>query len=323
VSPAESAPALALNIYCWGKAAQNELLTGFVAPEIRALREAGRVRRFWSTRFDSRGPHVMLVLTTPGSTRELEAHLGERLDAWLAEHPSTETLSPGELATRHEECRGKELCAPDHEPGIAPNNSYRFAPHSPHAYPFGGSPGADEFWELASEHGLWLMDRLREGAGTGLAVRWIADVDGALLRLGADAAASWRYHATTLLRPLAERLRTEEPAVLAALPGSVGERNREAFARVWDGARGAAPAWGPTARLVELALRADAGGFQLLREINHCALKTLDQPVLLHVPLVLYAWQRNLLPPGGLPAAGAPESGAPSTSTTTGRATAW
>lgn len=322
MSRAESAPALALNVYCWGKAAQNELLTGFVAPEIRALREAGRVRRFWTTRFDSRGPHVMLVLTAPGGTRELEAHLGELLDAWLAEHPSTETLSPGELATRHDECRGKELCAPDHEPGIAPNNSYRFAPHSPHGYPFAGSSDADEFWELASAHGLWLLDRLREGAGTGLAVRWIADVDAALSRLGADAAASWRYHATTLLRPLAERLRTEEAAVLAALPGSVGERNRQAFARVWDG-RGAAPAWGPTARLVELALEADAGGFQLLREINHCALKTLDQPVLLHVPLVLYAWQRNLLPPGGLPAADAPESGSPSTSATTGPATVW
>lgn len=313
--------ALALNVYLWGKAAQNELLTGFVAPEIRALRDQGRVRRFWSTRFDSRGPHVMLVLTTPGSARELESYLGGRLDAWLAGHPSTETLSPGELEKRHEECRGKELCAADREAGMAPDNSYRFAPHPAHGYPFAGASGADEFWELASEHGLWLLDRLREGAGTALAVRWIADVDGALRRLGADAAASWRYHATTLLRPLAERLRTEEPAVLAALPGSVGERNRQAFARVWDSAR--APVWGPTERLVELALEADGGGYRFLREINHCALKTLDQPVLLHVPLVLYAWQRNLPPPAAQPAPGAPENGSPSTSTTTPPGTAW
>jgi hypothetical protein len=93
---------------------------------------------------------------------------------------------------------------------------------------------------------------------------------------------------------LEARLREDEAAVLATLPTVVGERNRAVFGRVWD----EAPPWPALERTVEIAL-ADDGRTpeqkrKLLRNVNHNTLLQLGQPVLHHVPLILYAWQRNL-----------------------------
>ncbi|MBV9773856.1 MAG: hypothetical protein JO040_07895, partial [Gemmatimonadetes bacterium] len=114
-------------------------------------------------------------------------------------------------------------------------------------------------------------------------------------RAGADPAEFWRHHAKTLLVHLEERLEADEAQVLATLPTVVGERNREVFTRLWD----ETPAWPPARRLVEIVLAGDGRtpGQQraLLREINHFTLAQLGQPVMHHIPLILYAWQRNLL----------------------------
>ncbi|MET0400024.1 MAG: lantibiotic dehydratase C-terminal domain-containing protein [Longimicrobiaceae bacterium] len=317
---------LALNVYYWGRAPQVRLLVECLGPALGELREEGLVRRCWWTRFDARGPHLSVLLATAdGGAAELRNRLGERVAAYLAEHPSTEPVAPEELEKRHAECRGKQMCALDAEPGFAPNNTFGFTDHAPAGYPFWifeGLADADRFWDLASGLSLWTIARLRQGAGTRAAVRWVADVDHALRRAGADPAAFWRHHATTLLPPLAGRLESDEAGVLQALPASVGERNRAAFAQVWAEAEATPPAWPFLDDLLGIIL---AGGgappsrrWMQLREVDHCTLAQLDQPVLLHVPLVLYAWQRNLEPFAGPSGSTVPApAGAASTSSIT------
>ena len=291
---------LALHVYFWGDAETTRLRTDCLGPAAGALRDDGLLERFWFTVFDARGPHVFAVLGVPDAAAgEVRRRLGERLDAYQAQHPSTAPLTAEEVERRHAECRGKQLSVLDAGPGIAPNNSYRMADHPSTGYPFACGAGVadeDELWRLVQDVALWAIDQRRAGTATAGAVRWIAWMDRALARAGADPAELWRYHAQTLLMPLEERLREDEAGVLASLPGAVGERNRAAFGRVWDQASPPASC----ERLAEIALADDGrtaeAKRQLVRELNHCTLAQLGQPVRHHVPLILYAWQRSLQP---------------------------
>jgi hypothetical protein len=289
---------LALHVYFWGESEISRLLTDCLGPATQELRDRGLLDRFWFTVFDTRGPHVMAIFTAPaGATGAIRQRLCARLDQYLAEHPSTTLLTPQDIERRHTECRGKKLSVIDAEPGFAPNNSYRMAAHRDDGYPFSRSDGVaapDELWDVVQEVVFWAIDQRRNGTATSAAVRWIGWMSDALGRGGADAAKYWRYHAQTLLVYLEARLREDEAAVLAALPGAVSKRNRSAFDRLWD--KEARP---PTCdRLVEIALGDDGRTLeqkqQLMRNLNHCTLAQLGQPVLHHIPLILYAWQRSL-----------------------------
>lgn len=291
---------LACNVHHRGRDAENRLLAGSLAPAVRELRRAGVARRFWYQRFDARGPHLFVLLgAAPGRADELRAAVDARLRAWIDAHPSTEALSDDELATRHGQCRGKQLCALDEEEGMAANDTVAWAPHPADGYPYrhtAGAAGEAELWERLSDLAEWSIGGL--GDATGTAIRWIAAVDTELRRAHPGVAdAYWRRHAGTLLRGLGERLERDEEAVLDSLPRAVGERNAAAFGRAWRAAEEGEAVWPPLRRLLELVLaddgRTDAVRIALLREVNHSVLAQLGQPVALHVPLVLYGWMRG------------------------------
>jgi hypothetical protein len=290
---------LSLNLYLDGWTEQTAALVEALGPAFGELHAAGALRRLWLTRFDARGPHLFVFLSTsPGGADAARARLGAALDAWLAANPERETIGPEERERRHAECRGKQLGPLDAAEGFAAPGSYAFAGQPPGAYPFYVFPDRPALWALLAELVLRNLGRLAAGASpTGVGLRWLAAVDRALAAGGADPAEYWRYHATTLLMPLAERLEREEAAVLDALPRTVGERNRAAFDGVW--AEPEDPAAGPAARrLVEAVWAGATPGRRLavLREANHCALLQLGIPVRTHVPVVLYGWLRNLQP---------------------------
>jgi hypothetical protein len=303
---------LALNVHHWGTQPQARLLAGAVAPLLRDLSARGALRRVWSTRFDARGPHLFLLLgVDPAAAGAVRDEVAARVGAWLARHPSGEEIPLEERERRHAECRGKYLCPQDRAPGLAANNSWELAEQEPGGYPLWlfqrMAPGAEaEFWEVAAELFHWSVEQVAAGGGTRAALEWMAAVDAALRAAGADPAEAWRYHATTLLTPLQDRLRDDEAGVLAALPASVGERNRALFDRVREAGPGP---WTAAAarRLVAAVLADDARTplerWRALREVNHCTWIRLNQPVSAHVPLVLYAWQRSLAPAGAAGAA--------------------
>lgn len=293
---------VALNVYCWGGDEEDRLLSRCLGPLVRELRAEGVIRWFWFTRFDARGPHVAGVFSgAPERLPELRTRLDAGLTGFLSGHASAVTFPAGELDRRHAECRGACLCGIDAEPGIARNNSFRFAAHGADGYPFSFAAGAsfgDDLWDLLTDECLWTIDQLPAPSRTTAAVRWIAGVDGALRRAGADPAGYWRYHASTILLGLEERLDRDEKRVLAALSGMVGERNRRVLARAWSEAEHDAAAWPGADRLAGMVAAADgrteAERWLLLRTINHGILAQLGLPVILRLPLLVYAWLRAL-----------------------------
>lgn len=293
---------LACNVHHWGRRSEDRLLAECLAPAVRELRGDGLLERFWFQRFDARGPHLFLLLgTAPGRADELRERLGPRLEAWLAAHPSEETLSDEELRTRHDQCRGKQLTILDVDPGFAPNNTLRWAPHPPRGYPLAIAEGVGDFdglWRLLSGVAEWSMGRLAEGPG--VAVRWTAAMDAELRRAWPAADGYWRYHASTLLLGLDERLDADEAGVLDALPRILGARNAAMFGPVWDAAEGGEAVWEPLPDLLRIVFADDGRMMQerlhLLREINHSVLGQLGQTVAARLPLVLFAWMRGLAP---------------------------
>jgi hypothetical protein len=293
---------LVCNVHHWGRGPTNRLLAECLVPAVRELRGAGLARRFWFQRFDARGPHLFVLLgTEPGRADELGRLLSTRLEAWIAAHPSTEPLTGDELRTRHEQCRGKRLCALDADPGFAANNSVRWAPHPPDGYPLDLAAGVaerDALWVLLSRLAEWTPGRLDDAPGA--AVRWMAAVDAELRRAHEVAEGYWRFHAGTLLTGLHDRLARDEAAVLEALGRGIGARNCEAFAGPWAVVQGGEAVWDGLGELLRVVLAADGRTMEqrlgLLREINHSVLSQLGQSVAAHVPLVLYAWLREASP---------------------------
>jgi hypothetical protein len=292
----------ALNVYQWTGDAQDRLLRECLGPAVRALSAREIVPRFWIYRFDVRGPHVGIIFgVLPEGGMEACAVLAARLDTYLAAAPCTAAPARRELEERHAQCRGAVLCTIDAEAGLAPNNSYRFAPHPVEGFLLrqtGLVAEQDEFWKLLGELASWCIDQLGPDA-SGAAVRWIAAVDGALRRSGEPVEACWRYYATTLLIGMKDRLRADEEAVVGALPRMLGERNLAALSRAWTEVEDA-PQWASVDDLVRRVMADDGRALdervRLLRTLNHSVLSQLGQPASLRIPLVLYAWLRNLRP---------------------------
>lgn len=292
---------LALNVYCWGPDEEDRLIARCVGPLVDELRRDGVARRFWFTRFDARGPHVLCVVSGDGRRiPELRARLHAAVDAYLARSPSRAVFADGELERRHAECRGACLCAIDGEPGIARNNTFRVAPHRPDDYPFRAAAGAefaDELWELLTDESLWAARRLPPASRSAAAVLWVHGLDEALRRAGEDPGEYWRYHAGTILLGLQDRLDRDGESFLAVLPGLVGERNWALLSRAWREAEHDPAAWPLTGRLASLVAAQDARSqrerLSLVRIINHGVLAQLGLPVALRLPLLLYAWLRT------------------------------
>lgn len=293
---------LALNVYLHDAAEQHAFVTGALAPALRALRDAGVLRRAWFSRFDARGPHLAVLVSTPaGQVERARERLARSVEEWLGAQPPLAVLPPETVEQRHAECRGKQLNAIDTQPGFSAPGTFAFAAHGASAYPFWIFPeGDDALWALLTELALANAAGAPEGmSASGLAMRWMAAVDVALAEAGADAAEYWCRHAGTLLPNLAERLAADEAAVIDALPRTVGERNLAALERIWAAveAHGGDDA-DRARRLVNtlLATRAPADAWTLLREANHCGLLQMGQPVRAHLPAILYAWHRALRP---------------------------
>ncbi len=291
---------LTLNVYIHGWEEQQDFVTAALAPALRSLQDAGVLRRAWFGRFDARGPHVYVLVSTPaGEVERARRTLAGAVEAWLAAHPVLETLDAQTVETRHAECRGKRLCTLDDGPGFAAPGTYAFAADNARVYPLYVFPEDEAVWALLTEQALANSAGPPEGlSGSAAGLRWLAAVDHALAEAGADAAEYWRYHAGTLLPGMAERLRENEAAVLDALPRTVGERNLAAMDRVWAtvGAGEGGELADRARRLVQavLAGREPAAAWPLLREANHGGLLQLAVPVRSHVPAVLYGWVRAL-----------------------------
>jgi hypothetical protein len=292
----------ALNVYQWTSNAQDQLLAECLGPAARSLGVDGLVRQFWFYRFDVRGPHLgVLFGASADGAAEACAVLKVRLDAYLATFPCTVVPAAGELEKRHAECRGAVLCAMDAEPGLAPNNSYCLAPHPADGFFLRQTslvPEQDELWLLLGELAFWSISRLGPDAPRP-AVRWFAAMDGALRRATLPAEACWRYYATTLRLGMKDQLRVDENAVVDALPRMLGERNLTVLSRAWAQVEDA-PQWASVDELVRRVMADDGRALdervRLLRTLNHSVLSQLGQPASLRIPVVLYAWLRNLRP---------------------------
>jgi hypothetical protein len=289
-------------VYYWGDQEQNRLLLDGVRPWALEARRCGLAERLWYCRFDARGPHVFALFATAAESRAaLGAFLSSHIQGFLSNSPSAAVLSPDELQRRHEDCRGKALCAEHREPGFAPNNSFSLFDHDPSGYPLQLSAAmraADEFWWRTGELTLWTLDQLEGGRGQAAAVRWLAAMHAALQRRRLPAEEYWRMHASTLIPSLAARLEAEGQAALDSVTRAIGERNREAFSRIWNdpGAEGRLgfDVDGIVGPVVADDGRAVRERFDVLREVNHCVLSQLGHKVRLHIPMVLFAWQRSL-----------------------------
>lgn len=289
----------ALNVYFWDLPEQNRLMTECVGPAVGALRDGGALERFWYDRFDTRGPHVLVLLGGPEArAAEVRGRLSAALDDYLARAPSPRVIEREELELRHRQCRGKHLCSLDLLPGFEPNNSYRWADDPEDAYIMRRPPGMDgrALNPLLADQALWSIDRLREGATTATAVRWAAGLTAALERAGADPAEVWRFYSASLVLRLRQAIAAEDPAVVDGLPRLIGERNVAVFDGLWDRARDAAPVW-PGMGAVAACIAAQPPSPErthFVRELIHAVLAQLDQFVRFRIPLSLYAWHRTL-----------------------------
>ncbi len=298
---------LGLVAYVWGALHQDRLLLECLAPAVAEWRAQGLASRFWFDRYDARGPHLFAVLTLPDAgAPAVASRLAARLGEHLAAHPSSQVLTPEQLASRHRQTRGRAQCAADELPGFAANNSFEIFPHPPQGYPFrlsAGLPGADVLWDLVADLTLWTIGRLAGRPGspaTATGLRWIASVARELRLAGARPADYLRHHAATLVPALSEGVGPEEEtSALAGLAAGVGSAN-PALAEAWAEVAATGPVWPGLPRLIRLVLRGGQGGgaegppaWALLREIDHAVLKQLGLPVALHIPLALYAWRRS------------------------------
>jgi len=297
----EHAIHLGVNIYYWGSKQQSRLLTRCLGPVAQDLWRERLVDRFWFDRFDARGPHVFALFRARGVPEEVRSRLAEPLAAYLAASPSSEPLSREEAAARSTACRGKAQGAPDRLPGLADNNSCCFFEHPPGGYPYSLSAGLaneDELWEILTEQCFQVIAEIAEApdSSPGAALCWLAELDRELREAGGSPEKIWRFHATTLLMSLEARLAVDPAGVEASLPLLIGTRNLEAFSEAWEEA-GSSGNWPGLPRLVRI-LAAEGSPVPrhraLLREIAHTTLKQLGVTVAQQIPLILFAWHRDL-----------------------------
>jgi hypothetical protein len=298
----------ALNVYFWDFTEQNRLLTECLGPAVQRLRDKGVLERFWYDRFDTRGPHVTLLLGGPESgVEKVRARLNAVLDEYLRRAPSTLQLTTEELELRHKQCRGKHLCSLDLLPGLAPNNSYQWADDAEDAYVLKRLEGMDagELNDLLADQALWSIDQLRRGGVTATAIRWAAGLTAALDQAGADPVEFWRFYAASLVLPLRTAITEDNPLVLEGLPRLIGERNLPVFDALWDSSLRSAPVFPGLHALATLIAAEPASRRRnhFVRELIHAVLAQLDQYVRFRIPLSLYGYQRTLPQPAELTAA--------------------
>jgi hypothetical protein len=303
----EPASYLGVNVYCWSQTEQNLLLAECLKPATDELRERFDSVRFWFDRFDARGPHIVALFTLPaGAVPDAESRLRPRLESFFAAHPPGGMVRVEEAEKRHVSCRGAYLSDLDRGSDLAPEGSYAFFEHSASGYPYrltrGLPPGVERrVWDLLDELSLWTVRQLAidpAGAPVRTAVLWSAAFDQILNRLHPHPEDYWRFHASTLLFGLPKKLEEGEPQVLASLPAAIGEKNAKSFGALWDEVVRQGPRWHPLEELLGCVLTeaetpADSP-WRLPREIVHWTLKHLCLYVGAEIPLVLYAWHRNL-----------------------------
>jgi hypothetical protein len=292
---------LTLNVHHRGAEAENRLLASVASPLLLRLEGEGAVRTVWCTRFDARGPHLFfLVGTAPNARSRVADSLADAVGGHLALHPAGEPFPAAELERRHLECRGKYFTAADRLAGLAPADSWALGEPGPGDFPDplvrGMSPeNQAAFWSAGTGLFHHAVAEAAAGRATRAALAWMAAVDRALGARGL-AEAAWRHHATTLVLPLAGRLQAEPEAVHAAVRAAVTPRNRALFDREW--AEPDRSLESLAERMVAAASAADARAplarLQAIRTAVHGTLLLLGLPVAVHVPLVLYAWDRSL-----------------------------
>jgi hypothetical protein len=291
------------NIYLWDKAAQNRLLIEFLGPAYRELCEELNIRKFWFDRFDARGPHIFFFFSVPAERfEEIRERMADRLQAFLDERPSRIELSSDELTLLHRQMRGKALCPADEGAELAQDNSFLLFEHSPTGYPLyltAHLENADEYWRLFGDLSFWAIQQVEarpEKGAVAAGVRWAAALD-EILRQAGIAREYWQYHATTLIIGLDTRLATAERQVFESIREAVGAKNRKTFTCVWSEVERSGSPWPHLPQLVEVSLSGDSPTrrFAALREAAHCTWKQLGLPTREHIPLVLFAWNRNLL----------------------------
>jgi hypothetical protein len=303
----DGASRLGVNVYCWGQTAQNLLLTECLAPAAQQLRDEFGFARFWFDRFDARGPHIIALFTLPrGAAPPATVRLASRLEGFFAAHPERGEVSDESVEKRHLSVRGAAYCKVDREPGIAEENSFRFFEPGPADYPLALTRGLPEaeaqaIWDLIDNLSLWAVRQIAsdpEHGAVPVAVRWVASWEWTLRRMHPAAEEYWRFHAGSLLFGLPRRLEEDANQVLAALPEAIGERNARTFSRIWNEMEMAEPPWPRLGDLLRLLLAETnppaVNPWRLPREIVHWTLKQLCLYVSAEIPLVLYAWRRNL-----------------------------
>jgi len=288
------------NVYYWGVDEQAGLLREGVRTWAREARQRQLAHTFWYVLYDARGPHVTLFFhTEPGKEEILIEFLERRISDFLQQSPSGTALAEADLVQRHRACRGRTMCAGDHTAGLAQNNSYLVFSQVANESLLDiarGSKNRNRFWNCMDRLAFWTLDS-REASPVPGAVLWIAAVDYALHGLGICAAEYWHYHATTLLLGLDERFPSSSSAAASWLRNAVGAKNITLFSAQWNAT--AADGMGFNVKELLEMIQQDFGPspseqYSTLREINHVVLSRLGLWTKFEIPLVLYAWQRNL-----------------------------
>jgi len=299
---------LGANVYCWSQPLQNRLLVSCLAPLADELRLELSFARLWFDRFDARGPHVMVVISVPPEAEAFAlGRLGTALETFLAAKGAPSGLGADHAEACNLAVRGVALCQLDEAPGLAEEGSYALYGQPASGYPFYLTRGlsdslAERIWDQVSSLSLWAVAQIAGSAGNPpvrAAIRWLASFEQELRLAHPRPEPYWRFHVGTLLFGLAKRLEDDETQALRSLPGAIGERNRENFARIWHEAKpgdGFCPALPSLVRdLVAAQREAVANPWALPREIVHWTLKQLCVNTRNQIPILLYAWCRNLV----------------------------
>lgn len=290
---------IGFNVYYWGHKEQQHLLKDGLGQWAKEARERGWLRRLWFCPYDARSPHVFAIFSAADTNgNEVRHYLQDRIQSFIAQNPSQAQLTSQEISDRHRGCRGRTMNSADREAGPALNNSFRIFEHAPSDYPFWLSSrvrDADEFWERLDLVCFWALEQAG-GDVTRAAIRWLAAVDRSLAKQNVARADYWRYHAGSLLLGLEESVRKQQYPVAEWLHKAVPERNRQVLSALWSESENRPPL--DVDGLVHLILSHSGSTleqkFSVLRSVNHFAFLQLGQIGLQEIPIILYAWQRNL-----------------------------
>jgi hypothetical protein len=299
VKPSISMANIGFNIYYWGQKEQQHLLKNGLALWADEASRRGLLQRLWYCPFDARSPHVFAIFAAPHARRDaLKSFLEDRIRKFIDRTPSRVDLPEQEVSERHRRCRGVTMNCADREPGPALNNSFTIFEHGPADYPFWLNKrvgNAAELWEHLHLVSSWCLQRAG-GDVSRAAIQWLAAVDRSLARHQVPRVDYWRYHAGSLLLGLEESLKKQQTFAGEFLQRAVSEKNRQVFSTTWNESDNDPPL--DVDALIRLVFSQPDSTpdqkFAVLRSINHFTLLQLGQIVLHEIPIVLYAWQRNL-----------------------------